>query len=70
MNISSILSSFLSILLLFIELFSTLFGSGGETDQLWKLVIFVGAIVIDCIMVAIMTVYFKKKKKKEEKLKA
>ncbi len=28
--------------------------------------IFWGAIVIDCIMVAVMTVYFKKKKKKQE----
>ena len=28
--------------------------------------IFWGAIVVDCIMVAIMTVYFKHKKKKEE----
>ena len=31
--------------------------------------IFWGAIVVDCIMVAIMTVYFKHKKKKEEKRK-
>lgn len=32
--------------------------------------IFWGAIVIDCIMVAVMTVYFKKKKKKQELEKA
>ncbi len=31
--------------------------------------IFWGAIVIDCLMVAIMTVYFKRKKKKDEELK-
>ena len=32
--------------------------------------IFWGAIVIDCIMVAVMTVYFKKKKQKQELQKA
>ena len=52
-----------------LEAIKCIFGNGGEEEQLWKLVIFVSAIVVDCIMVAVMTVYFKAKKKKDASLK-
>lgn len=49
-----------------IEALKYLLGGGTDSGQFIKLIIFASAIVVDCIMVAVMTVYFKRKKKKEE----
>ena len=52
-----------------LEAIKFVFEGGGDTEQFYKLIIFCSAIVVDCIMVAVMTVYFKRKKKKEDALK-
>lgn len=49
-----------------LEAIKYIFEGGGDSEQFLKLIIFCSAIVVDCIMVAVMTVYFKRKKKKEE----
>ena len=42
---------------------------GGDPTQFHKLIIFCSAIVVDCLMVGVMTVYFKAKKKKDNAIK-